>query len=704
MTAFNRTAIAAALFLATTAHAQGAIDAKSSSGSDASIRGKVVQVDVGPASAARKQHIYDLTDAQRFDEARAAGKQFVTDAPNSAAAHLVYAYALRHAGDKSAALREYQEVTRLEPGNKDALTGQVLMLNAIGAPILAQELASSNKLALPQATSNAIRHAQAIQLIRLAPVDADLQAERSRKLSQAIAILRELSTTDATKVPDLIAALARNGDHAEALTQYEALAARGEAPQWLLSDAAASYAAIRQYTKAADLFAQAHAVNPDEPEIWSSLFYLYADTSQNSKAQALIDGVRERCEKTKCSAIETALALQVYSRLWGSDTAAAKQLVLAALTARPSSNELKSAYVAVLSASGLKTAAKEQIKALAALSPEVLDFQLSRIAMEDYRSDARAFETELSALEKAFPGNGQVARLRKDWDDSKAGSIQFELRSERDETSSTLKTGVTVTSPTLNDKGLRLVASRTQTAYSLPGADGRLVATEVGVDLPLTFGTQLGARATSTSTGAGYKLNASHQATDDLRVVAQLSKNDGDVPLKALPSGTRMDTLSLSFSYRLTDRQELGGSVQTTVLSDDNRRSSASVSHVLSGAATPDWSYRWANRLGVDSSTNQAVAYFSPSASRWVESEYAISRKFWLSDNNFVTVTPRASIGLVDQTNYSALPFASLGAGLTFKFGANAALELNASVAKKPYDGEYSTQTVFGLLFTWGWY
>lgn len=648
--------------------------------------------------------VYLLTDNKMFKEASALGESLVKGAPLDAGARLAYAYSLRHSGNTAAALREYQEASKIEPNNTDALMGQVLMLTAVGAPSLAQELAANNKLALPRPTLSTIQHSQAIQLIRTAPVGSDQVVERKRVLGQAIAILRELAQSDASKTPDLIAALSRDEQHNEALSMYEQLAAKGEAPRWLKLDAANSYAALKRYGKAIDVYEDILKTTPDEPDVWLPLFYQYADTAQMEKAQRLIDRAATNCLRIQCTSLETALALQVYSRLWSGDVQAARALVVDSLTKRPGSRDLKSAYVAVLGNEGLKKTAREQVQALIIQFPESLDFRLSKLTMEDPSFTAVEFESELKAIEKAFPGNLQVARVRRDWQRSRAPVVEASYRVEKDESSQTTVRSLKGTTAALNPQGLRLVASTNNVGFNTLDDSGAYTTNTFGATVPLTMGTEVGAHVASVRESTGWRFDGRHRANDRLSLYGNVSLNDEDVPFKGLSSALKSDVYSASADYRISPTLEAGVGGRYGKFSDGNTQAGINGVLIKSGAATPDWGYRWTNRLGVDTNSQQDVAYFSPKSVTWGETEIGLSRKFWLQGDNFVTFNPRLSVGFVDQEGYGALPLASAGAGLTFKLGENATLELNASVMRKPYDGEYSVQTIFGLLFTWVWF
>lgn len=647
---------------------------------------------------------YLLTDNKQFKEAVEVADAAVKQNPTHAGARLAYAYALRHSGATSAALKEYQEASRIEPKNQDALMGQVLMLNAVGAPVLAQELAISNKLALPQATLASLKHSQAIQLIRTAPVDADLALERKKVLAQAIAILQDLSKTDSSKTPDLIAALSRDDQHKEAIALYQEYSAAKETPKWLKLDIANSYAALKYYGKAIDIYEDLIKVSPNEPEIWLPLFYQYADTAQMGKAQQLIDNTLVLCNKNQCTSLETLLTLQVYSRLWTGDTESARSLVVEGLTKRPGSRDLKSAYVAVLGNAGLKITAREQVKTLITQYPEVLDFRLSKLTLEDPKFTSVEFETELKAIEKAFPGNLQVARVRRDWQRSRAPVIQATYQVEQDESSRSVTRGLKATTAALNPQGLRLVAATNNVTYDMTDQSGAYSSNSLGALVPLSFGTELEAHVASVRETTGWRFNGRHQATDKLALAGNISLNDDEVPYKGLPTALKSDVYGVSADYRISAGLEAGASARYGKYSDGNTQIGVSGLLVKSGVLSPDWGYRWTNRLGVDTNSRQDVAYFSPKSVTWGETEFGLTRKIWLSGDNYVTFNPKISVGFVDQEGYGALPLTTAGAGLIFKLGENATLELNANVMRKPYDGEYSVQTIFGLLFTWVWY
>ena len=652
------------------------------------------------------QAISDLAAAKQFDKAVALGESITHETPENARAHLALAYAYRNAGQKSAALKEYQDVTQLEPNNQDALIGQGRMYQAVGAPMLATDLIDSGRVVVPKGVVSEVRHAHAVQLVRLASTEPEADPIRKSNLAKAVSMLRDLVKEDESKVPDLIAALSRAGSHQEAVDLFVQLQNKKAAPVWIYPDAANSYLALKNYGRSIELYTEANAANPKEPEIWEPMFYVLSDGAEMDKAQALMDRTVADCLAAKCEQLDTAQSLQIYSRLWADDVLGAKKLALEALERNPGSIELKGTYISVLSANGLTGNARDQIRAAVAQNPDHLDFLLSKLVVDDKHSNAVIYEADLAALEKAYPGNEQVARIRKEWNMSRAASSSASFLTEQDDNSVSTAIGLSVTSAALNAQGLRLIASTLTTNYCLSDVNesGTTVANAFGVDIPFSFATDLKAQVTTFNGEFGVKLAGQHQWSDAIGLTAGYSTNDADAPTKGLASGVRMSVLNAGASYRLDATNEFELDEKISNLSDGNMMTNTSLAWVHAGVVNPNWTYKIRSFLEADTASLDNAVYFSPRSSQSIGGELTLSRRYWLTGGTFVTITPKLDLGVTAQSGYSAMPFVLLGSGATFKMGENATLELNASLSQKPYDGSYSVQTIFGLVFTWVWY
>lgn len=651
--------------------------------------------------------IYRLTDTQQFDLAVSRAAKLVTAEPASPGARLAYAYALRHSGAQSAALREYQTAALLESTNADAITGQVLMLQAIGAPVAAQRLAQQHSLTLPEGTRRSLQHAQAVQELRLAGADPAPSAAGLAALDNAVETLRGLVTKDPQYEPDLVAGLSRQGAHTEALTRYESLVLRNAAPEWLLPDAANSYTALHRYTEATALYERAYRRSPLAPEAWTALFYSYSDQGLATEAQALMDEVVLNCPAATCRTRPRALALQAYSRLWAAQPEAAQALTFEGIVAYPNDVGLKAAHVAALASAGHKTTAREQLSVWVAQDQGTLEFRLAGLTLSRQPGDLAGYERALSDLERSFPVNSQVARARQDWDRSLAPTVQLRASVEVADGARTSTLGTTVRSGALTPSDLRLVAQTDTATFDLPNAaPGQFSSYAVGLDLPLSFATELRVRATVAQANKGATVELRHAATEALALEARVALNDARVPLKALERHTRINSGEVSGTYRLNASTELGGAGYVRTLSDadplfDNRQTGFSARYTRAGTLRPNWTSRSSGQLGRDTSTNQAGAYFSPSSSFWVEAEYAVERRQWVRNDEFLTVKPHASFGFVSQANFGAMPFATLGVGLTYSVGQEGVVELKLGVSRKPYDGRFSSAATAALSAHW---
>jgi biofilm PGA synthesis protein PgaA len=339
--------------------------------------------------------------------------------------------------DDYEALAAHQAVLAREPANRGALLGKVRALARLGAPQLALELAERHPGLLEPAERDAIAADRTAHHIRWGAITADTGrgTERFAGIDRALADSEAagmraldpaagLSSTERQLALDRIGALRERFRMRDAVALYEAMAVRPTGvPAYATSDAASAYLYLEQPEKARDLYRQALAADPANPDTQIGLFYALAESEDHQEALAQIK--------------RTAAATPVYIDAWSPATIrenpayarvqSARAMAplfanrpgeawerLSTLSGRaPYHMEVRTDYASSMRARGWPRAAEEELRWILAVDPDNSGALGERagalLEMRDYRNARSA----LAAAQAVAAEDGRVVRAAR---------------------------------------------------------------------------------------------------------------------------------------------------------------------------------------------------------------------------------------------------------------------------------------------------
>jgi tetratricopeptide (TPR) repeat protein len=651
--------------------------------------------------------LYLLTDTQQFEAARDAARALVQARPQDAGAWLAAAYAWRHGGDPARALGAYQRAGALEPDNRDAQLGQVLMLRATGASERALALAETTSAPLEAALLDGLRQDVAAQLIRTARDAPATPAERAERLARAERLLAAIRTPGPGVLADQLELESVRGAHAAVLARYGAQFEPASAPRWATRTAAASALALRQPARALALYEALLATDPRDTAAQQGRFHALADLGRFEEAQASADGLADYLARTgDAAAARSAQVLRAYARAWAGQYEAAQRILDQALARTPQDNELRSALAHVLAWAEMPVQARVQFERVLAEDPEHLDARTGMVALAQQAEALARAQTHIDALALELGETHESVRaLRREQRALRAPWVWAQWRSSLERGADAQGLQMEAGSTAWGTHNLRLLAGLAYQRYAGPA--GELVDTRTSV------GVQAGTEA------AGLRARV-HRLSHDGRVGARLawsgaldaawqlelraSRGDDDVAAAARLAGVSATRVGVDLAYRPQLLWRAWGALERGWLSDGNATTNVSVGAARRWESVGARQWELAGSAGLSQAALDTVPYFSPRRAGWLETQVRVRGMTRVAEGT-QTLTWRVGplLGLFSQTDVALKPYAGADATLTWEATPTLSLGLKASSVYRPYDGQYVWQhsltlSAFGRL------
>jgi biofilm PGA synthesis protein PgaA len=252
---------------------------------------------------ARALRVLVLTDLQRFEEARALFWPLAAVDPQDVDVLLAGGYFHAQATEWAESLRFYEEVLQQDPGNREALRGRVVALEALQAPFQAEEVARATPGLLDPMQAARVAGTRSAMQTRWGVLPADDPAVSRAETDRAIAVLEaQVAELRARPLPeatalhrariDLLIAYRNRRRMADAVAVYEGLQRDGVAiPPYARRSAAAAYLYLEQPEVAEALYRSALADEPGDVDTGLGLFYSLIEQERYGDAYAVIDAL-----------------------------------------------------------------------------------------------------------------------------------------------------------------------------------------------------------------------------------------------------------------------------------------------------------------------------------------------------------------------------------------------------------------------------
>jgi biofilm PGA synthesis protein PgaA len=246
-------------------------------------------------------------DAGRFEDARTVLRASHGKDPSDLESLLAWAYLSAQARELGAALRYYTEALRLESGNREAVVGRAMMLEALGAPFRAEELSRQPEDVLGPGERDRLRETQSAFRLRWGRLPTADPARRFDGTDRAVAVLeRQVAELEARPGPpspalrraqfDLLVGYRDRSRMRDAVAMYERLRKDGVAvPPFARLSAASAYLYLEDPETARDLYGSVVDEKPTDQEILFEarlgLFYAWVELERYDRAYEVIDAL-----------------------------------------------------------------------------------------------------------------------------------------------------------------------------------------------------------------------------------------------------------------------------------------------------------------------------------------------------------------------------------------------------------------------------
>ena len=650
----------------------------------------------------------DLQQANRF--ANAAVARF----PGSSALWEATAYVRRGAGDYAAALDAYRHAGDLDPANLNAIKGQALMLDKLGAVAPAADLVLAHPELGEDPDLRAILAQQAALELRYAEGLED-RSERMERLAKVATRLDELIRSGGGEIEaarhgeaapfDRIQADVLMHRDADAASRYERLTAAGvEVPAYARYQAAVAYARLRQSARAIPMLRRLVQERPDDIDSQLELFYALVDTDQLAAAREQIDGLEQRLstspEHGDLMRVRIAAAM---ARAYDEHPEQAVTRLDRLLEEAPFNPDARSSRATVYSWRGWPRRARAEADAVLTVAPHDTDAHALQIqtdmALDDWR-DARAALASKDAEQSLSQRDLLDLRRRLGWHDRPEVTFESGYGTGSQTNVATYRDWMfdarAYTAPI--DESYRVFAHLRQTHTDI--IPSTLVRTWGGAGLEGTWRTLSGSlevAGVGGQPGPAAVLHAAWQPADGARLGLQAATSDPDTPARASAADIRERTLQLSSGYDWTESTGIGADLGVGQFNDTNRQLNALVRFSQRLAASARAKLTWNTYAGYTHDTLEAsrAPYFDPAHAT---SEEAELKGEWLGRHDPVShrslwhvVT--ISVGDYQQAGFGAHPIWAARYEQRWSLSDHADLNIGLSRSEHPYDGRPESRT-----------
>ena len=670
---------------------------------------------------ARRGMAMSLADGGMFEDAWSALDSTPEDQRGSIELILTEAYVYEREHRYLEALASYQRIVEMDPGNRQALRGEALMLRAVLLPRQALALEREYPGILTEdEVINLEADVAAIQ-IRLGAQSYYPDSRRYEGTDEAIFKVNEMLLRSDLEpkmrtrlLYDRIVALTNRKRTQEAIIEFESLEAdHADMPAYVLASAGRAYLNERRPEDARDVLERAVANDPKNFHIKFQLFFAYTDLREAELAADLADELLSELPETNRvpgsrvikgnkdylrAAIMFGLARAYFDELEYS------QKYFEDLLARaPHNTDIRHELANVYRWRGWLDRSRSEYAQVLAIEPNLMSARIGNAHVNLDNRDYEPVEAEVLALTEHYWDEPAVRNLADRW--NVHNRQEFIVNGEFGESSGS----------TFGDNQYRLDAAW----YSSPIArtwratifthdayarfpEGNANRKRIGAGAEYRYKRWLAnLNVSSLREGGefGGHLSATYRASDHWSFGASYETASNATPLRGQRVGVTSNLASVTATYTRHESANASATVAYQDLSDDN----SAVTFLLRGQRrllnTPNHRLSAVGEAFASDNERSDVAYFSPqSAFSWsagLRYEWIMTRRYDFGLTHSVT-------GVAGQYNQSGFDAGQTWA-LNYEFRADLskrlAMHAGFSRRRNVYDGnpEHSTFFLGGL-------
>lgn len=657
--------------------------------------------------------VWLFNDQERWEDARKAGADATRALPKSDDAWLAYAYALRHGGDLAQALMAYMRAADLAPDNKDARLGQVLTLEALGAPHLANEILRKHPGLVDPDDQIRLQQQKAAHTLGWGPADPDLRNLRYRNTDLALQHMEDnlklIQAQGRKDTPawqeqlfDKIVALNARRKHEETVRLYEDLVQRKiTLPDYARGAAAGSYAALHKPAQALALFDELLKEQPTDFDWRIGRFYALSDLERMDEAFAAIDAIASdvnaqpdpttwRGRRSKPHLVE-ALTTQAMSRAYAEQLAAANRMLDEVIRKHPYSPSVQTSQGFVKAWRGHPRAAEQDFNGALAVDPRNRDAAIGRIDALATTGRLKEARRALQALEADDPDHERVREASRRQDVRDMPEVNLSLVRNADRNGRGLIAEAYVYSPPLDDY-LRLYGH-------LRNTNGRVFDDKVH-DFRAGLGVEFTAHNVSGSVEAqrvGYRRETAGigrlnvDLSDQWHWRSGFESRASDIAYQAMRAGIGARSVNTGLTWRQDERRALSVDMRRMHYTDGNQRSETSANWHELWVAGPRYRVSTDARIGTSRNTKTDAVYFNPASDRSLGVESLVEWLGFRDYNRSLWHAVGLNLGSYAQEGFSAKPTMGLKYEMRYRMDDQTELAGGYGINRRTYDGNYTT-------------
>ncbi|MFQ5470472.1 MAG: poly-beta-1,6 N-acetyl-D-glucosamine export porin PgaA [Gammaproteobacteria bacterium] len=588
----------------------------------------------------RDQSIIGLSWAyignKQANEAKELLQDHVGDLDDSVEVWEPLASSLLESGAVFEALKIFDRILLIDPGNLNAYRGRALAAARIGAPHQALDIVDEEDIFLDEKTMFSLKADRAAATIRWGALWQGLN-HSFEETDSAIQQLQDLlndtvsgaihSAGQVQRIRyDLLVALRDRQRWTEVVDLYSSMTEVGdEIPRYVLVAVADTYLKIRQPEKARDLYLAALEEQPDDFSTQISLFYAYIECEEYDAAIKLIDQVVQsqapwvkeydgslKANYSKSSSATIAAMARAYA-----DEHQKAQIRLEQLAAKaPHNADIRSALATVYLWRGWPQRAEMEFNIASTADPQHFDAKMGRFSALLDLMDYRNAENQLDRLEVQNPDaikqavrRWNIHNMREIYIEasrSSSSGIQFGSRDE-------VLDAYLYSRPL--DSKYRAFFHHHLAQARFPEGDALFRRNGAGVEYRNRRYLLTGELSTgvANSDDPGMTIRGNWNLDDYWRVGASFNSVSNEVPLRGrLNEKVEGWSAGVSLNYRFHESRELGMAVNRLDLSDGNLRNSFSTTVFQRLKTGPK--YKLDGRVGLYAANNNLpnASYFNP--------------------------------------------------------------------------------------------
>ncbi len=665
----------------------------------------------------RQSHIgiaLSLADAKRSDEALSVLDALLISSPDAIDVLKAKAYVYESKRDAFNALSVYNSLLVLNPKSVYSLRGRILNTSRLGAPQLAITFAQEHPEVLTKQDMAELVNNKAALFIQWGRQETTDPKDRYKNTDIAIDLLsnqlkkmENKSSRVAIRISfDLLVAYRDRRFMNRAITLYEGLEARGtKFPAYVLHAAGDAYLYLKQPEKARLILEQALALQKNNIEIETTLFYAYLETEEYKKALAFIDqvakskktwltsaGSKERRWNPEKLQIDITAAL---ARAFTGNLSEGEERLTRLAAAAPNNIQIRNELAHVYLWRGWPERALSEFSAIKTLSPEYLGAKTGTVDALASLGDLTTAENKLAPLVDIYSRELSIKRLSDNLKKQRMREVYIE--SNGGKSTSTNYAG----SKDFSFDGYyydRYISDRwrpfVRTLYQMSEFD------TVSVDYG-RLGAGLDYRARNVSGkleinadddfNKGMRIDSAWRLNDYWELEGALDSNSSNTPLRARARNIKSVAANFGINYQVHESRGLSYGLDYQNFSDGNHRYSQFIYARQRLISKPAYTLEGSFLFYLQLNSDINAAYFNPrrinSSEFTLVNEWKTYRRYERSFRQRLSTT----FGATQQQGFSSGLIWNMGYEHSWDFSSRFSLNYGISYGKSMYDGNSET-------------